>query len=228
MLVNTEDVGKLRPYMRHSTAKRYIKNKSRLNEEKENAGIRCNEPATNLDTMTSSCSMQQQHTEQQQQQRRRQQHSLCIYTDFSIAQTTPESSSYIPYTSGNKIHGANNEIKSENGTRKKKAAIRDSNHRRLASGDRDLPAIPLYFLHFVYIDRYWYVPVPTNRRLGYFEQKTKTPPVGARRREHGRSRPRQSRERRAMRGTSSKHHTEWWTSSRAMMKRLRLKTWSKY
>ena len=66
-----------------------------------------------------------------------------------------------------------------------------------------LPAIPLYFLHFVYIDRYWYVPVPTNRRLGYFEQKTKTPPVGARRREHGRSRPRQSRERRATWGTSS-------------------------
>ena len=48
-----------------------------------------------------------------------------------------------------------------------------------------------------------------------FEQKTKTGPLPGRRREHDRGRPRQSRERRATLGTTSKQHTERWTSSRA-------------
>ena len=40
MPVITEDVlvGKLRPEMRHSTAKGHVLDKSRLNEEKENTG----------------------------------------------------------------------------------------------------------------------------------------------------------------------------------------------
>ena len=70
-------------------------------------------------------------------------------------------------------------------------------------------------LFTVYIDRDWYVSIRTNRRLSYFDQKTKTAPVAGRRREHGRGRSRQSRERRERWGTSSKHHTGWWTSSRA-------------
>ena len=56
---------------RHSTAKRYIKNTSCLNEEKENTGIRFNEPAANFvirHTMTNSSSKQQQQQQQQQQQ----------------------------------------------------------------------------------------------------------------------------------------------------------------
>ena len=66
-------------------------------------------------------------------------------------------------------------------------------------------------LSLVRIDRDWYVSICTNRRLGKFDLETKTAPAAGRRREHGRGRPRQSRERRAWRGTSSKHHTEWWT-----------------
>ena len=58
-------------------------------------------------------------------------------------------------------------------------------------------------------------PYPTKPILGYFDHKTKTTPVGGRRREHGRGRPRQSRERRARWGTSSKQRTEWRISSRA-------------
>ena len=45
----TEHIGKSRPKMRQSsTAKGRIKNKSCLNEEKENNEIRFNEPATNF------------------------------------------------------------------------------------------------------------------------------------------------------------------------------------
>ena len=63
------------------------------------------------------------------------------------------------------------------------------------------------------IDVYLYVRIHT----GNFEEKTKTALLPRRQREHGRGRPRQSRERRARWGTSSKHHTEWWTSSRASL-----------
>ena len=60
----------------------------------------------------------------------------------------------------------------------------------------------------------------------YIDQKRKQViPLPGRRREHGRGRPRQSRDRRAMSGTTGKEHTERWTSSR--VGRSRLKTWSK-
>ena len=39
MSLISEEAGKSRPKMRHSAAKGYIKNKKRLNEEKENTGI---------------------------------------------------------------------------------------------------------------------------------------------------------------------------------------------
>ena len=52
-------------------------------------------------------------------------------------------------------------------------------------------------LSLVRIDRDWYVSICTNRRLGKFDLETKTAPAAGRRREHGRGRPRQSRERRA-------------------------------
>ena len=51
-------------------------------------------------------------------------------------------------------------------------------------------------LSLVRIDRDWYVSICTNRRLGKFDLETKTAPAAGRRREHGRGRPRQSRERR--------------------------------
>ena len=99
MSVITEDAGKSRPKVRHnSTAKGYLKKKSRLNEEKENSGIRFNEPGTN-------CAIQ--HTLPNSS--RTQQHCFCsnnsssiathrvaaaaaYTTDLSIAQTTPQSS----------------------------------------------------------------------------------------------------------------------------------------
>ena len=63
-----------------------------------------------------------------------------------------------------------------------------------------------------------------NRRLGYFDQKSKTSPADGRRREHGHGCPRQSRERRARWGArwanttpNGGHHLEW-------RKLLRLKT----
>ena len=49
--------------MRHSTTKGHTKNKTRLNEEKKNTGLRFNEPATHL-TMrqtTTNSSRKQQH-----------------------------------------------------------------------------------------------------------------------------------------------------------------------
>ena len=54
-----------------SVAKGYIKNKSRMNEEKENTGIRLNEPATNSAI---------QHTVKNgsRKQQQQQQHSVCI------------------------------------------------------------------------------------------------------------------------------------------------------
>ena len=54
-----------------SAAKGYIKNKSRMNEEKENTGIRLNEPATNSAI---------QHTIKNgsRKQQQQQQHSVCI------------------------------------------------------------------------------------------------------------------------------------------------------
>ena len=53
-----------------SAAKGYIKNKSRMNEEKENTGIRLNEPATN-----SAIQHTVKNGSRKQQQ---QQHSVCI------------------------------------------------------------------------------------------------------------------------------------------------------
>ena len=58
----------------------------------------------------------------------------------------------------------------------------------------------------------------TKNLSGYFDEKTKTAPLAGRRREHGRGRPWQSRERRARLFTSSKHHPKWWTSSRASVR----------
>ena len=59
----------------------------------------------------------------------------------------------------------------------------------------------------------WYLSIRTNTHVGNFDENTKTAPFRGRLREHGRGRPRQSRARRALWSTSSKHHTEWWTSS---------------
>ena len=80
-----------------------IKNKSPLNEEKENTGIRFNEPATNLNirhTMTnrsrkqqhccSSNNKQQYSSTQSSSSNSSGRSTLCAYkTDLSIAQTTP-------------------------------------------------------------------------------------------------------------------------------------------
>ena len=79
-------------------------------------------------------------------------------TDFSIAQTKRRSLSckYF-YTAA-----------------KKKNTIRHSNHGR--RGQRDSKHPTCYCTQFlVYIDRYWYVSVRTNRRLEKIYQKTKTP-----------------------------------------------------
>ena len=72
---------------------------------------------------------------------------------------------------------------------------------------------PVFLVH---VDRDWYVPIRTDRRLESLVEKTKTEPTaGRRRREHGRGRPRHIHKRRTRWGASSEHHAEWWTSSRA-------------
>ena len=83
------------------------------------------------------------------------------------------------------------------------------------------PPVTLLAIYQIYIKS-----ERTNRHVGRFDEKTKTAPLPGRRREHGRGRPRQSRERRAWWGTSIKHHTEWWTSSRAINRAFTAKTWS--
>ena len=91
--------------------------------------------------------------------------------------------------------------------KKEKSAVRDSNH--LLSCCTSRAAINLLPHYVAYVKRDCYVSIRMNRRtLGFFDKKT-TEPVAERPREHGRGRPRQSRERRVRRGMSSKHHTEW-------------------
>ena len=86
--------------MRHSTAKGCIKNKSRSNEEKENTGIRFSEPAKKLgirQTMTNSsccCSNNSSIATQSSSSGGGSSNQYAYKTDFSIAQTTPQSSSY--------------------------------------------------------------------------------------------------------------------------------------
>ena len=70
---------------------------------------------------------------------------------------------------------------------------------------------------------YLYVRIDAWDRNSYFDKKTKKAPVTGRRRKHGRGHPRQSPAWRARWGTTSKQHTEWWTSSRATAGRLRSK-----
>ena len=74
---------------------------------------------------------------------------------------------------------------------------------------------PVHYLICIQIDMDVYVRIEKWDRNSCFDQKAKTAPLPGRRREHGRGRPRQSRERRARWGTASKQHAEWWTSSRA-------------
>ena len=90
--------------MRHSTPKGYIKSKPCSNEEKENTGIRLNEPATNLAirrTMTNSSRKQQTAAAADRcrsniiatQSSSNNSGSSTLYahkTDFSIAQATPQ------------------------------------------------------------------------------------------------------------------------------------------
>ena len=136
--------------------------------------------------------------------------------DFSIAQTTPQSPSFFLHSVNNKTHGASKkEVKMahKKWIKNNKNAIQDSNHWPSGFLDGDLPATSLCFLHTR--AGFWYVPIRTNRRLDIWTTKTKTEPVAGRR-EHGRSRPRQSRERRTRLGLSSKHHTESGTSTRAI------------
>ena len=83
---------------------------------------------------------------------------------------------------------------------------------------------PIVFLEYMYRD--WYVSVYV--RIDGWDVLTKKrkqhPPPGDDASTRW-GRPRQSRERRPRWGTSSKHHTKCWTSSRAGC--LWLKTWSK-
>ena len=96
------------------------------------------------------------------------------------------------------------------------------------SGTPTVPVQPLGFLHDQYQIDTWYVSTHTNIKKGS-EQLLGQTCVARRRREHGRGRSQQSRERQARRGTTSKQHTEWYTSSQAtaVASRLRLQTWSK-
>ena len=52
-------------------------------------------------------------------------------------------------------------------------------------------------MSLVYIDRDCYVPIRTNKRLDILTTKTKAEPVAGSRREHGRGRYLQDREKRA-------------------------------
>ena len=115
-----------------------------------------------------------------------------------------------------------------NSTAKKKRARRELNSRL-----RTLTDLIILFDHpvsnliCVQTDMDLFVRIETwGNRNSYFDQKPKTAPIPGRRREHGRGRPRQSRERRAKRGATSKQHTEWWTLPRARAF-ARIKTWSK-
>ena len=97
------------------------------------------------------------------------------------------------FTLVTKIHGASKK-KVKMAHTQKKNAIRDSNPRPSSHHGHRPNGHPILFVAFN--DRYWYVPIRTNRRLGYFDQKTKTAAVTGRRREHDLGRSLQSRERR--------------------------------
>ena len=183
------------------------KNKSCLNKEKENTGVRFNEPATNLairHTMTNSS--------------REQQHCCCsnnsgIATDRAAAAAAAAAlCKHINLTSrlSNK-HAYFYTGKKKEKKKKKNSPPRFELRTPRAQRQRSTCYSALFL---VYTGRDWYVYIRTNRRMVYFDKKTKTAPAAGRRREHGRGRLRQSRERRA-RCTSSKHDTDWWTSSRA-------------
>ena len=114
-----------------------------------------------------------------------------------------------PWNKNNKVKIAHN----------KTTAIRDSNHGRQGISDSDLPATLLHdhsYFFAVHPNRDWYVSTHLHVRIDAWELLTKKrkqhPPPGddtstGRWREHGQGRPRQSRERRARWGTSSKHRT---------------------
>ena len=125
-------------------------------------------------------------------------------------------------------HGVKTEIKLKKMAHEKKGFRGFETSTWNAQGKR---ATCLTTQFFTCLHSDWYVSTYTNRHLRseqLFWAK-KTARLAGRRRERGRDRPRQSRERRTRWGTTSKQHNEWLTSSSAiiMIARLRLKTWCK-
>ena len=166
-----------------STAKGYAKNKSRLKEEKENTGIRFNEPATNfaIRHKTTNGSRKRQHCCCccccSSNNSNRAAHraaaaaaaeaataaALCMpyKTDFSIAQTVYTSDIIVRiFALVLKTWRQRKNRKTARKTKRKKGSIRDLKDRPKPAGTRDLPAALLYFLHtYTQIGMFLYVQI---------------------------------------------------------------------
>ena len=148
-----------------------------MSEEKENTGIRSNEPANKFGRPAHDDKQQQEAAAlllQQQQYSNTQSNSssngssssssssstLYAYkTDFSIAQTTRQSSSYIF------LHWNKKKVKTAH---KKKRHPRFEPRTTWPQIQRST-CYPTLFL--VYIARDWYVSIRTNRGSGYFGKR---------------------------------------------------------
>ena len=143
------------------------KNKPRLNEEKENTGIRFNEPATNLGIRhTITNNRKQQHcccSNDTQRAAAAAAAALCMHINLTSRLLKRHLNHHTWYIS---LHW--DKKKSENGAQKKKRRPRFEPRTPRSQGQQPI-CYPTLF--FVYIGREWYVSTRTNRRSGCFDEK---------------------------------------------------------
>ena len=216
--------------MWHSSAKGHIRNKSRLNEKKENTGIGFNEPAKKnaiWHTMPNNSSKLQQQQQDSNTEEQQQKYVAGIYKCIPVRRTAAYSIIIIYQIQVLwvvKSHTVPNKK-----IRKKRYTTLEKKQKRKHSGHRTLDFLLWGSASYLLTTRFlawniseYHLSIRTNEHIGYFGPKTKTAPPVGRRGKHGRGRPRKRDEQgeahRAEPTPNGGPHLE--------LGRLRLKTWS--
>ena len=132
-----------------------ILNKSLLNEEKENAGVRFNGPTTIWPSAHDDyerCSDKQSNASIRSSDT-----TVIIVQNFALEHTW---------------------------TRTKQKTLTHTSDIRTTAADGTASAISLLLQLLAYTSRDWYVSVRKNKHMGYVDIKTKTEPAAGRRNEH--------------------------------------------